>query len=198
MVTTKETKLNPFLLNGLNQIVSCIKNSPPLTNDYFMYRFLWSSSFLDKLQPGDYFIDTGFMSTTRDPFYSPGLNGNFGLVLLKIYLPKNVKGIGIFMENLSLFPKEEEFLLPPFSRFRLINKNENFIYYHTNEQFQKLIKTKYEFELVSNDYSFVNNIILDESFIHFAYENLDLSMIDSYELIKELCFQNKNRFSNDK
>jgi histidinol-phosphate/aromatic aminotransferase/cobyric acid decarboxylase-like protein len=33
--------------------------------------------------------------------------------------------------------------------------------------------------------SFVNNIILDESFIHFAYENLDLSMIDSYELIKE-------------
>lgn len=32
---------------------------------------------------------------------------------------------------------------------------------------------------------FVNNIILDESFIHFAYENLDLSMIDSYELIKE-------------
>jgi histidinol-phosphate/aromatic aminotransferase/cobyric acid decarboxylase-like protein len=33
--------------------------------------------------------------------------------------------------------------------------------------------------------SFVNNIILDESFIHFAYENLDLSMIDSYKLIKE-------------
>jgi len=33
--------------------------------------------------------------------------------------------------------------------------------------------------------SFVNNIILDESFIHFAYENLDLSMIDTYNLLKE-------------
>jgi histidinol-phosphate/aromatic aminotransferase/cobyric acid decarboxylase-like protein len=33
--------------------------------------------------------------------------------------------------------------------------------------------------------SFVNNIILDESFIHFAYENLDLSMIDTYNWLKE-------------
>jgi histidinol-phosphate/aromatic aminotransferase/cobyric acid decarboxylase-like protein len=33
--------------------------------------------------------------------------------------------------------------------------------------------------------NFVNNIILDESFIHFAYENLDLSMIDTYNWLKE-------------
>lgn len=33
--------------------------------------------------------------------------------------------------------------------------------------------------------SFVNNIILDESFIHFAYENLDLSMIDTYNWLRE-------------
>jgi histidinol-phosphate/aromatic aminotransferase/cobyric acid decarboxylase-like protein len=33
--------------------------------------------------------------------------------------------------------------------------------------------------------SFVNNIILDESFIHFAYENIDLSMIDTYNWLKE-------------
>lgn len=36
-----------------------------------------------------------------------------------------------------------------------------------------------------NELSFVNNIILDESFIHFAYENLDLSMIDTYNWLKE-------------
>lgn len=33
--------------------------------------------------------------------------------------------------------------------------------------------------------SFVNNIILDESFIHFAYENLDLSMIETYNWLQE-------------
>jgi len=33
--------------------------------------------------------------------------------------------------------------------------------------------------------SFVKNIILDESFIHFAYEDLNLSMIDSYNLMND-------------
>jgi histidinol-phosphate/aromatic aminotransferase/cobyric acid decarboxylase-like protein len=32
---------------------------------------------------------------------------------------------------------------------------------------------------------FLNNIILDESFIHFAYENLDLSMIETYNWLQE-------------
>jgi histidinol-phosphate/aromatic aminotransferase/cobyric acid decarboxylase-like protein len=32
---------------------------------------------------------------------------------------------------------------------------------------------------------FVENIILDESFIHFAYENLELSMVETYELLQE-------------
>lgn len=38
---------------------------------------------------------------------------------------------------------------------------------------------------IISELSFVNNIILDESFIHFAYENLDLSMIETYYLLKE-------------
>jgi histidinol-phosphate/aromatic aminotransferase/cobyric acid decarboxylase-like protein len=38
---------------------------------------------------------------------------------------------------------------------------------------------------ILSELNFVNNIILDESFIHFAYENLDLSMIDSYKLLTE-------------
>jgi histidinol-phosphate/aromatic aminotransferase/cobyric acid decarboxylase-like protein len=33
--------------------------------------------------------------------------------------------------------------------------------------------------------NFVENIILDESFIHFAYENVELSMVATYELLKE-------------
>lgn len=38
---------------------------------------------------------------------------------------------------------------------------------------------------VLSELSFVDNIILDESFIHFAYENLDLSMIDSYKWLTD-------------
>ena len=53
----------------------------------------------------DIITDNGFISTTRDPFYSPGLTGNFGLTLLKIYLPKGIKGIGLFIENFSFFQK---------------------------------------------------------------------------------------------
>lgn len=38
---------------------------------------------------------------------------------------------------------------------------------------------------ILTELNFVNNIILDESFIHFAYENIDLSMIDTYNWLKE-------------
>jgi histidinol-phosphate/aromatic aminotransferase/cobyric acid decarboxylase-like protein len=38
---------------------------------------------------------------------------------------------------------------------------------------------------ILDELKFVSNIILDESFIHFAYENLDLSMIDTYYWLKE-------------
>jgi histidinol-phosphate/aromatic aminotransferase/cobyric acid decarboxylase-like protein len=38
---------------------------------------------------------------------------------------------------------------------------------------------------ILSELRFLENIIMDESFIHFAYENLDLSMIDSYKLLTE-------------
>ena len=57
-----------------------------IANFYFLYRFIWDDTFLKKLKTGDKFIDKGFMSTTRDPFYSPGLKSNFGLILVKINL----------------------------------------------------------------------------------------------------------------
>jgi hypothetical protein len=103
--------LQPFLCNSIKRIVNCIKNAPALNNDYDIYRFIWNDEMIQDLPIGNFFIDKGFISTTRDPFYSPGLNGNFGLVLIKISIPKNKKGVGLFIENFSLFPKEEEFLI---------------------------------------------------------------------------------------
>ena len=87
--------------NGLYNIVKIMENAPALENEYNIYRFIWDDSFMINIQPGDYLVDTGFLSTTRDPFYSPGLNLDFGLILLKILIPKNKKGLGLFIENYS-------------------------------------------------------------------------------------------------
>ena len=172
-------------LFGLNKIVKSIEDAPALSNDYDIYRFIWDDSFLSNLKEGEFFIDKGFMSATRDPFYSPGINGTFGLILLKIKIPKGKKGIGLFIENFSLFPKEEEFLIPPYSKLKLISKNNNFKYYHIDPQFEKLINRKYEFELIESGY---NQIKIENN-------NLKIKNEDKYHNIKEIVLEGIDRFS---
>ena len=172
-------------LFGLNKIVKSMEDAPALSNDYDIYRFIWDDSFLSNLKEGEFFIDKGFMSATRDPFYSPGINGTFGLILLKIKIPKGKKGIGLFIENFSLFPKEEEFLIPPYSKLKLISKNNNFKYYHIDPQFEKLINRKYEFELIESGY---NQIKIENN-------NLKIKNEDKYHNIKEIVLEGIDRFS---
>lgn len=150
--------INDFYYNRLIGLVKGIQTAPALVNDYQIYRFVSDDVFLKNLKVGDTFIDKGFVSTTRDPFYSPGVNNVFGMVLIKINLKKNIKGMGLFMEHFSLFPKEEEFLLPPMTKLKLVSKDEHFKYYHTNENFEKNIKIKYEFDFIESDYSWISNI----------------------------------------
>jgi hypothetical protein len=173
---------------GLYNIVKCIENSPELSNDYDIYRFIWDDSFISNLNEGDIFIDNGFISTTRDPFYSPGINGTFGLILIKIKIPKNKKGVGIFIENFSLFHKEEEFLIPPYSKIKLISKNNNFKYYHIDPQFEKLINRKYEFELIENGYSdfYLNYKLISKNnnTKYHDFKNIILNGIDRFSFIK--------------
>jgi hypothetical protein len=190
--------LVPIFYEGLLQIVKIMEDAPELSNDYDIYRFIWDDSFIMGLREGDIFIDKGFVSATRDPFYSPGLNGNFGLILLKIHLPKNKKGLGLFIENYSLFPKEEEFLLGPYSKLKLISKNENFKYFHTNSEFEKLINRKYEFELVEVDYKtfYIENPVINISNNTENYYQIELIIIngiDRIELIKKFI----NAYSNN-
>lgn len=162
-ILRKNLQISSFLYEGLSKITNF--KSDELKNNYYIYRFSWDDNFIKNLNIGDIFVDNGFMSTTRDPFYSPGINSNgkFGLVLLKIHLPKNTKGIGLFIENFSLFPNEQEFLLNPYSKLKLISKNENFKYYHTNKEFEKLINIKYEFEYIGCDYNFIKNIKINNN-----------------------------------
>jgi hypothetical protein len=54
------------------------------------------------------------------------------------------------IENFSLFPNEQEFLLPPDCKLKLISKDNKFKYFHTNQAFEDIISKKFEFEYINN------------------------------------------------
>lgn len=162
------------LFDGINKISNVIKNAPSLEKDCYFYRFVSDDSFLSDIKIGQTFVDEGFLSTTRDPFYSPGIDQKFGLILLKINVPKNLNGVGIFIENFSLFQKEEEFIISPFTKLKLLSKDDKFKYYHTNSLFEETIKKKYEFEVKSIKYNNIKDY-------KFTKESLTrISINDSY------------------
>uniref|UniRef100_A0A6C0J4Q1 Uncharacterized protein n=1 Tax=viral metagenome TaxID=1070528 RepID=A0A6C0J4Q1_9ZZZZ len=179
-------RLSNYLLDGLKMLVNTIDTAPAFKDNYFFYRFIWDDKFLKKLKVGDTFTDKGFLSTTRDPFYSPGLQMDFGLILVKINIPKNKKGVGLFLENFSMFPKEEEYLIKPESKFKLVAKDDKFDYKHINESFEKKIKQKYEFTFVSNNFN-VNKLkgASDNSIPELNLKDLNLSGKDRVDLFKD-------------
>ena len=186
-ITNDEIFENSYYYKLSNKLSNKMINTPKIKKEYFIYRFIWDDHFIRNLKIGELFIDKGFISTTRDPFYSPGEDVKFGIVLAKIKIKPSIFN-GLFIENFSLFPKEEEVLLPPNSKLKLISKNENFKYYHTNKIYEKNITKKYEFELVESSKSEKQNKIDSQS------ESND-SLIDSTNLIKD--FDNYKIFDVD-
>ncbi len=152
--------MHQYMYDGLVKIIDTI-NKVDLPKDYYFYRFVWDDSFLKHLKIGDTFIDKGFLSTTRDPFYSPGIKMDFGLVLIRINVPEHLKGVGLLIENFSMFPKEEEFLIKPFTKLKLKAKDEKATYYHLNEKFERLIKKRYEFDMISTKTNELDNIKIE-------------------------------------
>ena len=184
----KEYKINKFFYDRIKNVSDTIINSSPLENDYQIYRFISNDEFLEKLNIGDIFIDSAFLSTTRDPFYTPGLTGNFGLILIKINLKKHMKSEGLFMEHFSLFSKEEEYLLPPKTQLKLISKDDKFKYYHTNSNFEKLITKKYEFDLIDNNYNWFKDLKVVNEKIP-VFEGLEINFknrLDAFMKFKAL------------
>jgi hypothetical protein len=159
-ILREKLPINEYLFDGLTKIINTI-NKAELPNDYYVYRFVWDDEHLKNLKVNDIFIDKGFTSTTRDPFYSPGIKMDFGLVLVKINIPKHIKGIGLLIENFSMFPKEEEFLIQPLSKLKLKARDDKSHYFHTNEKFEKLIKKKYEFDLISIKTDILDNLSIN-------------------------------------
>jgi len=137
----------PYYLEYSQSVSNIFNKSPGLKDEYYLYRFIQNDSFLKDIKKGDIFVEAGIMSTTRNPFYSPEELEQFGMILLKITIPKEYDKL-LLIEGLSVFPHEEEIILPPFTKLELISKDNDFEYYHTNEKIQKSIKKRYHFKVV--------------------------------------------------
>jgi hypothetical protein len=146
---TQYLERNEFMEENIGKIWKLTLDSPSFKNNHIFYRFVDTDDYLKYLRVGDIHIEKGFISTTRDPFYRHDLY-EFGFILIKIKIPKNIKGIGLCLELLSHFPSEEEIILPPRAKLKLNNIDSNCEYYHPDDDFQHKIKKRYEFIWIEN------------------------------------------------
>jgi hypothetical protein len=135
---------NEFLETFITSIWGLVNTAPAFDKSYIVYRFIKNDKHLSQLNIGESYIEKGFTSTTRNPFYRSDIY-KFGFILLKIKIPALKKGTALCIETVSHFPFEEELILPPMTKFKLIKKDENVPYYHIDYEFGSNIKTRYEF-----------------------------------------------------
>jgi hypothetical protein len=140
---------NQLLEDNIKSIWRLINNAPPFKSNYILYRFIKSDPHLKHLEIGDTYTSPSFISTTRDPFYRSEIY-RFGFILIKIKIPKDKRGIALCMETCSHFPEEQEIILSPLTMLRLDKKDDNAPYFHTDDNYQALIKTRYEFTYIGN------------------------------------------------
>ena len=171
--------INRYMYDGLNKILDTM-NQTTLPDNYYFYRFVWDDEYINTLKIGSIFTDKGFISTTRDPFYSPGLKKDFGLILIRINIPKKMKASGLLIENFSMFPKEEEYLIKPSSKLKLIAKDTT-TYYHIDEKFERLIKKRYEFELIETNSKLKLKILEDDEIPSIDF-NIKFEGNDRYDI----------------
>lgn len=146
---TKYSHKNDYLENIIKYMWDIVIHSPAFDKDYILYRFIDTDGHLRHLNVGDIYIEKGFTSTTRDPFYRTDLY-KFGFILIKIRIPKNKIGVGLCLETLSHFPAEEEIILAPMCNLKLISKDKECEYYHPDEEFVSNVKSRYEFIWIKN------------------------------------------------
>lgn len=154
---------NEYLENIIKSMWILINNSPAFDKDYIVYRFVKTDEYLHHVKIGETYVESGFMSTTRDPFYKSDVY-EFGFILIKIKIPKNIMGVALCVETISHFPYEEEILFSPLSIFKLEKRDDDCPYYHTDNQRMSKIKTKYEFTYIGKkDISFAERPLYVET-----------------------------------
>jgi hypothetical protein len=148
-IFTNYKSKNEYLEKLIEPMWELILTTPKFDKPYTFYRFINKDDYLQHLQIGDEYVESGFMSTTRDPFYRADLY-KFGFILIKIKVPSGKNGVALCLETISHFPDEQEIIFPPNTKFKLVSKDENCKYYHTDINFSSKVKTRYEFEWVGN------------------------------------------------
>jgi len=184
---------NELLEKVIRSIWELINGAPEFDKDYTVYRFIHDDSYLKHLSIGDTFIDPSFISTTRDPFYRAETY-KFGFILIKINIPKKMKGVGLCLETYSHFPEEEEIILSPLSILKLDKKDENALYYHTDEMFASKVSTRYEFTYIGKEpIQFIERPILKDNGKVINFIDLKIpNVLTVYERIKQFTNENIN------
>ena len=90
---------NDYLENLITPMWKIVLDAPAFEKTHTLYRFIGEDSFLSELEIGDTYTESGFMSTTRDPFYRSDLY-EFGFILIKIKIPANIKGVCMCIETI--------------------------------------------------------------------------------------------------
>lgn len=140
----KDEYINNFIINNIKLLWILINSAPAFSKKFSVYRRI-GYDFLSHLKVGDIYTNDSFMSTTRDPLYEPD-GFTFGDIVIKVNIPKGIKGGALMTELYSHFPEELEVLLPPNIELKLIKKNWKF--FHHNKSTQSRIKRTYEFDLI--------------------------------------------------
>lgn len=138
---------NDFLEHNIRELWRNMDKTPAFDKSYILYRFINTDDHIKDMNIGDEYVDDGFISTTRDPFYSKD-EVKFGFILIKIKVPANKSGVALCMESYSLFPEEQEVIFPPNTILKLIKKDKNALYYHPNKNYVAKIESRYEFVYV--------------------------------------------------
>jgi len=147
----RKNLLNDSILNQkIYHFERLLLKAPPFEKERFVYRFIREDSYLSSLQVGDIYTTDSFISSSRNPFYNSDTD-YFGYILLKIKLPKQETGVALCIENYSLFPREEEVIIAPFIKFKLVSLNNDFNYYHYNFKTKSKVVRKYEFEYIGKE-----------------------------------------------
>ena len=183
---------NELLESIIRSTWELINDAPEFDKEYTLYRFIHDDSYLKHLNIGDTFVDPGFISTTRDPFYRSETY-KFGFILIKINIPAKVKGIGLCIESYSHFPEEQEIIFSPLSVLRLDKKDDNALYY-TDDMYTSKITTRYEFQYLSREnIKFIDRPISKNEDKVIDFLNLKISeALTVYEKIKQFANENAN------
>lgn len=141
---------NEYLEDIISTVWNLILNAPEFDKSYTVYRFVRTDTHLSHLKVGDKYVEKGFMSTTRDPFYG-NVDFKFGWILIKLKIPAHMKGIALCMETVSHFQKEQEIIFPPNTILKLTTKDDKCSYFHINKDIGDKIIKRYEFEVLGTE-----------------------------------------------